>query len=376
MKVLFMANIPSPYRVDFFNELGKYCDLTVTFEGRTATDRDEKWKAAESKNFKAQFMKGIRTKSDQFLCLEIIKVIKNGFDRIIVGGYSTPTAMLAIEYMRLYKIPFWIEADGGLISQDSSLKYRIKHHFVSAASEWLSSGKVTTEYLIHYGAQKERIYEYPFTSLKEKDVALKISDSQEKKYLKEKLGLNGDGIIISVGRFSYLGGYGKGFDVLLKAMKRCPSYGLYIIGDTPTQEFIDMKKEHGLSNVYFEGFKNKDELKKYYRAADLFCLQTRGDVWGLVINEAMAEGLPVITTNKCVAGLELVENGINGYVVPVEDEEKLSEKITEIMQNVELRKKMEQNSLNKIKKYTIENMAKAHIKAFEGEKNVPIGSGK
>lgn len=106
MKVLFMANIPSPYRVDFFNELGKYCDLTVTFEGRTATDRDEKWRAAESKNFKAQFMKGIRTKSDQFLCLEIIKVIKSGFDRIIVGGYSTPTAMLAIEYMRLQKSHF------------------------------------------------------------------------------------------------------------------------------------------------------------------------------------------------------------------------------------------------------------------------------
>lgn len=39
-------------------------------------------------------------------------------------------------------------------------------------------------------------------------------------------------------------------------------------------------------------------------------------------------------------------------------------------------KKMEQNSLNKIKKYTIENMAKAHIKAFEGEKNVAFGSGK
>ena len=61
MKVLFMANIPSPYRVDFFNELGKYCDLTVTFEGETATDRDKKWKAAEYKNFKAHFMKGFRT---------------------------------------------------------------------------------------------------------------------------------------------------------------------------------------------------------------------------------------------------------------------------------------------------------------------------
>lgn len=53
MKVLFMANIPSPYRVDFFNELGKYCDLTVTFEGRTATDRDEKWRGSRISKFQS-----------------------------------------------------------------------------------------------------------------------------------------------------------------------------------------------------------------------------------------------------------------------------------------------------------------------------------
>ena len=43
LKVLFITNIPSPYRVDFFNELGKMCDLTVLFERKDALDRDTKW---------------------------------------------------------------------------------------------------------------------------------------------------------------------------------------------------------------------------------------------------------------------------------------------------------------------------------------------
>ena len=187
MKLLFMANIPSPYRVDFFNELGKYCDLTVTFEGETATDRDKKWKAAEFKNFKAHFMRGFRTKSDQFLCVEIVKVIKSDFDRIIVGGYSTPTAMLGIEYMRLHKIPFLIEADGGLISQDNILKYFIKKHFISSASGWLSSGKMTTQYLVHYGADESRVYLYPFTSLRRQDILEKAPSTDEKLRLRQKL---------------------------------------------------------------------------------------------------------------------------------------------------------------------------------------------
>ena len=191
MKVLFMANIPSPYRVDFFNELGKYCDLTVTFEGKTATDRDEKWKSEKFRNFNAQFMNGIRTKSDQFLCFHIIEVIKNGFDRIIVGGYSTPTAMLAIEYMRLHKMPFWIEADGGLISQDNVFKYKIKHHFISAASGWFSSGKMTTKYLVHYGADESRIHVYPFTSLREVDILKQVPSMEEKMKLRQKLNLGG-----------------------------------------------------------------------------------------------------------------------------------------------------------------------------------------
>ena len=44
MKILWLTNIPSPYRVKFFNELGTKCDLTVVFEKRSSSERDESWK--------------------------------------------------------------------------------------------------------------------------------------------------------------------------------------------------------------------------------------------------------------------------------------------------------------------------------------------
>lgn len=55
MKLLYITNIPSPYRVDFFNELSKYCDLTVLFERKKADDRDDNWYGNRFK-FKAVFL--------------------------------------------------------------------------------------------------------------------------------------------------------------------------------------------------------------------------------------------------------------------------------------------------------------------------------
>ena len=105
------------------------------------------------------------------------------------------------------------------------------------------------------------------------------------------------------------------------------------------------------------------DLANAYAAADLFVLPTREDIWGLVINEAMAYGLPVITTDRCVAGLELVEEGVNGSIVPVEDAAALAGKMKELLSS-DL-EKMGTASLKKIRAYTIENMAKAHVAFFE-----------
>jgi glycosyltransferase involved in cell wall biosynthesis len=171
-------------------------------------------------------------------------------------------------------------------------------------------------------------------------------------------------VAITVGQFIYR----KGFDVLLRAWAKVDSeYELYIIGAQPTAEYKGIREKLQLSNVHFEGFKTKEELKCYYQAADLFVFPTREDIWGLVVNEAMSNGLPVITTDKCVAGLELIENGKNGYIVPANNDEELANKIIEIMQNDAEREEMAQYSLEKIRNYTIESMADAHLKALKSE---------
>ena len=363
MKVLFLTNIPSPYRVDFFNELGLLCDLTVTFEGTYATDRDSKWKCDEIKNFTPLFMRGVRINSDSFFCPKIIKIIKQKWDVIVVGVYSSITSMLAIEYMRRKKIPFYIEADGGLIYPDKKLKYNIKKHFISSASGWLSSGLMTDKYFIHYGADEDNIYRYHFTSLKKNDIKLLHPlNCTEKQYYRQKLGIKESRVVISVGRFISL----KGFDVLIKASEKIDSdIGVYIVGGNPTEEYLNIIKEYNLHNIHFIGFMSKPELEEYYMAADMFALPTRSDVWGLVINEAMACALPVITTDRCVAGMDLIVDEHNGYIIPVDDIELLAKKINIIANDDDLRNKMAENNLNKIKEYTIEKMAESHFEIFK-----------
>lgn len=365
MNVLFHTNIPSPYRVDFFNELGKKCHLTVTFEGMTATDRNKKWKGDTAKNYEAIYLKGKRITNDSFFCPGIIRVLKKRWDKIIIGVYSTPTSMLAIEYMKLKKQRFYIEADGGIIQQDNFFKYRIKKHFISAASGWLSSGKRTTDYLVHYGADKDKCWLYPFTSLNKSDLAYAAQmRNGDKKFYKDAIGVKEEKMILSVGSFTYDRKYGirKGFHALMHAAEKMNKYiGVYIVGDEPTGEFLEWKKKKELENVHFIGFKTKDALKKYYAAADLFVLMTRFDIWGLVINEAMSFGLPIITTEKCVAGLELVKENVNGHIIPVDDDKTLTEKVMCIINNEEKLKNFGEKSYEFIQRYSIENMAEEHI---------------
>lgn len=355
MRVLFMTNMPSPYRVDFFNELGKYCELTVIFERDRDYSRDTRYKAGQFRNFKAVFPMGIPVGDAEAFCPSVIGLLsKKEFDHIIVGDYYSPTGMLAIEYMRLMRIPFILSSDGGMVKEDSGFKYKLKKHFIGSASGWLSTGRMTTDYLAYYGADREKTVVYPFTSLWKKDILSAPPTKEEKLALRQKLGINEKKIVISVGQFIYR----KGYDILLNACANLgKDIGVYIIGGIPTEEYVKMKVDLHLERVHFVDFMNKQDLAEYYKAADLFVLPTREDIWGLVVNEAMAYGVPVVTTDRCVAGVELVENGVTGQIIPVEDVDRLR---TAIIENIDYPYSVPLACLHKMELYTIEEMAKKH----------------
>lgn len=364
-KVLFLTNFASPYRVHFFDELGKYMDVTVLYSDRVEDikHRNAQWFEDGSGGFHPVQLKQTASVKDEWLCLDVLKWVKKPYDAIVIGGYSSPTAILAMAYLRLRGIPFYMEVDGGLIRQEWKLKYFVKKSLVCLAKQWLSTGPHTTEYLVHYGAKAEAITEYPFTSLYEQDLLAGTVSKEEKRALRQELGIPEENMILAIGQFIHR----KGFDILMQAASSVrPDAGIYIVGGEPTEEYKHLRQELGLTNVHFLGFQKKEQLAKIYKASDLFVLPTREDIWGLVINEAMAYGLPVVTTDRCVAGLDLVKNGVNGYIVPIEDAETLAEKLNQVLDGD--MEKMGAASLEAIRPYTLENMAKTHWEILEGRR--------
>ena len=360
-KLLFIVNIPSPYRVDFFNELGRKdgIALTVVFLVRPDENngRERSWFREEYQDFRAVFCKDpIRLPGGKKLYPKIREELKKPWDEIIFGGYVYPTMLYAMRWLKRHRRPYSIEIDGGLLGPEKALRRKIKTLVISSADKWYSSGPVSDKYLLHYGAGKERILHYPFSSVKQEDcIDEALLDPREKERLREQLGMEEQRILISVGQFIHR----KGFDLLLEAARSLPkSLGIYIIGGEPPESYRKMAAEYKLTNVHFVSFMQKQALLKYYRAADLFVLPTREDIWGLVINEAMACGLPVVTTDRCVAGMEMIEEGKNGFIVKANDAAALQQGIAKALQANLL--ELGRESLKTAKRYTIEKMAEAH----------------
>lgn len=356
MKVLFLTNVPSPYRVEFFNELGRLCDLTVLYQKASSSERDSKWVATNENTFKSIILKGKSTGVDNAICPGVVKYLNKSYDAIIICGNASPTEMLAIKYCQINRIPYCLEGDGAFVKTGNGIKEKIKKNLISGGDLFFSTCKEHDKYYIHYGADKKKIRRYRFSSLRESDLLRSVVSIEDKQKIRDALGMKEEKIVLAVGQFIPR----KGFDILLSSfIGMGKDIGLYIVGGEPTEEYISFVRDHNLSNVHFVGFKTKLELAEYYCAADVFVLPTREDIWGLVINEAMAYGLPVITTDRCNAGLELIEDGKNGFIVPVDSSEKLVKAVINCFENLDI---MSALALEKISEYTIEQMAKDHIK--------------
>lgn len=376
MKVLFITTIPSPYRVAFFNELGKLVELTVLFEKAGSDERDQSWKNYRFDNFQGIIMNGMKTSVNTAFCPEVCKYLSRQWDRIVCCNVATLTGMLAIQTMRQRKLSYWIEGDGAFAKNGKGFKEKVKRYFISGANGYFSTSEEHDKYYLAYGGDRSKIHRYPFTSISKQYIEnAQICDGfrQEhvksrsilREYSRNKISAEEEIVVLTVGQFIHR----KGFDILLKAASKLPkNIGFYFVGGEPSGEYIAIQKQYNLYNVHFVGFKESLELSDYYRAADFFVLPTREDIWGLVINEAMAHSLPIITTDKCIAGLELVKNGKNGFIVPANSVSHLRSAIIKLANNRKVREQFGMKSLDIIRGYTVEAMAEAHFQILNEER--------
>ena len=134
----------------------------------------------------------------------------------------------------------------------------------------------------------------------------------------------------------------KGLDILIKSFyllsRERTDVALLIAGDGPFRQHCEqMCKSLNLRNIEYIGNVRNESTWKVYREADVFVLPScfKGneyEAWGLVINEAMSSGLPVITTTAVGASYDMVFNGYNGFVVQSNDVFELYEAMKHILQ--------------------------------------------
>lgn len=363
MKVLFLTNVPSPYLVEFFNLLGQEVDLTVIYERKSASDRHESWSNLEFKHFRALFPFSIHAGSENGFCPTIGFHLKKSYDIIVFGNYASPTGALGVLLLKLQKRKYVLYSEGGLAKEGRSIKEKFKRRVISNAHLYLSGCKPGDEYFIHYGADKKRIKRIPFTTLHRDDVQKIEHYQKDKLALRHAYGIDPEAfIILTVGRFIPL----KSIDTLITASSRISHpHQTWIIGDGPLKkdyekQIADQKSNH----IFIFDFMDQTKLRDYYRMSDLFVMPSLTESWGLVIIEAMAQGLPVIASNACVAGLENITNFENGFLFNPKDVDTLTSQINWMIEHPNELEKMRSESIKRVLYHTFENMVDVNLKAF------------
>lgn len=358
-RVFWLTNIPSPYRVDFFNELGKYCDLTVLFERRSSTHRGQTWDTFEARGFRAKFLHGVHYSSSASVSPGVlVHLVGHRHDHVVVSNFSSVTGALAVLFLRGMGTTYHLESDGAFVGPTTGLRAWLKRLILPGAAGYFSTAAEHDQYYISHGAPPDRIIRYPFTSIRRAEVRDRPPTEAEQAAARQDLGITERRVVLSIGQFVHR----KGFDVLLNACASLPDdVGVYVVGGEPSEEYIQLVVRLGLTRVHFKGFQPREVLHRWFESADVFVLPTREDIWGLVVNESLALGLPVVTTDRCIAGLELVQPGVTGEIVPVDNAVALSEALRGILEDSSRRAQMRTAALARMRSHTLEDMVKAHL---------------
>ncbi|MBX8465570.1 glycosyltransferase [Deinococcus sp. RIT780] len=297
MRVVIVTNIASPYRIPTWGEVAKRVErLTVLLCNEMDSNRI--WKLPESTEFEIKVLKGKSIYLNKFdtgfyLNRSILSdLIRLKPEAIVLGGYESPTYLMTIIYARLTKTPLILWWGSHALSQHirnplfSFIKQKIFRYF----DAFVTYGSLASESLAQNGVSRGKIV----TSVNTVNTSIFFNDGSRHK----------SGAI----RFLFVGQLidRKGILDLVDAFKDIENAELYIIGHGELELQVN-RLISKMPNIHYIGKTGSEStLAEYYRKFDCLVVPSKREVWGLVVNEAMLSGLPVIASDRVGAAYDLV----------------------------------------------------------------------
>lgn len=291
------------------------------------------------------------------------RLIGSGRYRLVhLAGWGHPTLLAALAIAKANGIPVTMESDTPMISGPGGWKAaakRIVYPLMFALpSAYLPGGSRQAAYLRHYAVGDERIRVAQMTVDVDR-IRQHVRDSgpSGRMAARKRFGIaDTDLCILYVGRLETQ----KGIRDLLRAYRvvigRTPGARLLIVGDGSLRGEVEVAAA-AFPSIRYAGRLAGDDVWESYRAADVFVLPSHTEPWGLVVNEAMAAGLPVIVTDRVGCADDLVQDGSTGLVVPAHDPESLAAAIGRLSDDRNLRRMMADRAAQLISTWTLRNQA-------------------
>ena len=298
----------------------------------------------------------------------ILKAIKNVKPDIVnLTGYYDLASWIVLGYCKMKGIKTILSNESTANDHvRNGFKESVKAFIIKQFDGYFNFGTASENYLLSLGISKEKML------VKRNCVDNKVL---KEIYLKQipfrnvqqkRLNLAPKNFIF-VGRlieYKNLVRFLEAFGLAQK--KSVHNWGVIILGDgelkTDLQEAVSNKN---IQNISFQKGVSWQQVPEYLALSDVLVLPSYSEPWGLVVNEAMACGLPVLVSEKCGCAIDLVKNGENGYTFQPKNLEEFSEKLLLFMEKKEEElKKMGTISEKIIEEYSPKNVSREMYSGF------------
>ena len=294
------------------------------------------------------------------------------YDAIYVHGYNYFTNWLAFMTACITNTPILLRTISHTLDKRplhvriaKEITLRLLFNFAVKACLYIGEHNLT--YYKRFGVSEDRLFFTPHVVDNDFFTSQYNRLKSQVKDIRAKWGIHDDRpVILFVGKLVPK----KQPLLLLEAYQRIrqryPCALLYA-GDGPLRKSIESKiQKKGISDVIITGFLNQTEISQAYIAGDILVLPSSyAETWGLVVNEGMNFGLPIVVSDKVGCGLDLVRDGENGYIVPYNSVSALAEAITELITDPEKRRAFGKHSLEIIKNWNLNMFVNGVIKAIQ-----------
>ncbi len=253
---------------------------------------------------------------------------------LIISGNMGPVSLISVITARLLRVPFvlWTEEIATTAGEISRIQKLFRRIILPRTSAFLAWGKPAVDYIVSQGFDPARVH-YCAQAI-DNDWWISRSLAADRNAMREQLGVKGRVFLLTGQLISR-----KGFDRLMQAWAQLDSRhqqanSLLVVGSGEDEEKLHrLARELKIPNIVFTGGKTHDELPEIYSAADVLVFPSLVDVWGMVVNEALACGLPVLASKYAGSSQELIDSPACGELIDPLDIDAMTATLTTWMEN-------------------------------------------